>query len=107
MPKRADDPWRGFIVTEPPLLNCWPLLPYVVAPVFLADVPARGAWNEILEAYGDWIARLGFLQGGAHGEGYAWMILIALISPAFAFSIILLLLKPGALSRRRARRRLS
>lgn len=74
----------------------WPIVPYFVAPVLVARFLCRGRWIEILQAYGIWIGLLaffGFMQGGLHGEGYGWALLMALFTTVFAIPIFVLLLK--------------
>lgn len=69
---------------------------YILIPFALGLVAARGKWIEVLKAYGIWIgllAVLGFLRGGAHGEGYGWMFLIAMFTTFIAIPLIVLLLK--------------
>ncbi|MEQ1651117.1 MAG: hypothetical protein ABL897_01365 [Hyphomicrobium sp.] len=69
---------------------------YILVPFSLGLVVARGKWIEVLKAYGIWIGLLtvlGFLQGGAHGEGYGWMFIIAMFATVIAIPLIVLMLR--------------
>jgi len=69
---------------------------YVLVPVLIAGPLFGGRPVEVLQAYGIWITLLlvlGFLQGGAHGEGYGWMLIIGMFTTVFAIPILVLLLK--------------
>lgn len=64
---------------------------YTLAPILIARYVVRGAWRQILEAYGIWIvllALLGFLIGGPHGAGYGWAILIAMFTTVIGVPVI-------------------
>lgn len=81
------------------------LAAYVLVPVLISLVLIRGKWSEILKAYGIWIALLGligFMQGGAHGEGYGWAIIIAMFSTFIAIPVLVLVQKVVAYFRARA-----
>lgn len=78
------------------LSAAWIVLPYIVLPVAVARFATRGTWQDIRQAYGLWIgllALIGFAVGGARGEGYGWMLIIAMFTTIFAIPTFVFILK--------------